>query len=52
MHVATHRSGSDLFEREDWIAHHVFMDGLMPSHHLVGQFGNVFTIEKEWCWSG
>ena len=55
MHIVTHRSGSHLFDRanrEDWIAQHVFMDGLMPSHHLVRQFGDVFRIEKEWCWSG
>ena len=55
LHIFTHRSGAYLFDRadgEDWIAQHVFMDGLMPSHHLVRQFGDVFRIEKEWCWSG
>ncbi|MHC2291100.1 SAM-dependent methyltransferase [Bradyrhizobium barranii] len=55
MHIVTHRSGSHLFDRanrEDWIAQHVFMDGLMRSHHLFRQFGDVFRIEKEWCWSG
>lgn len=24
----------------------------MPSHHLVRQFDDIFTVEKEWCWSG
>ncbi|MCP3369911.1 SAM-dependent methyltransferase [Bradyrhizobium cajani] len=55
MHIFTHRSGSHLFDRanrEDRIAQHVFTGGLMPSHHLVRQFGDIFTIEKEWCWSG
>ena len=55
MHIATHRTGSHLFDRsdrEDWIAQHVFTGGLMPSHHLVRQFDDIFAIEKEWCWSG
>jgi cyclopropane-fatty-acyl-phospholipid synthase len=54
LHVVTHRSASHLLNRanrEDWIAN-IFMEGLMPSHHLVRQFGDIFTIEKEWCWSG
>ncbi|WFU71859.1 cyclopropane-fatty-acyl-phospholipid synthase family protein [Bradyrhizobium sp. CB2312] len=55
MHIATHRAGSDLFDRtdrEDGIAQHVFTGGLMPSHHLVRQFDDIFALEKEWCWSG
>lgn len=55
MHVATHRTGSDLFDRsdrDDGIAQHVFTGGLMPSHHLVRQFDDILTVEKEWCWSG
>jgi cyclopropane-fatty-acyl-phospholipid synthase len=24
----------------------------MPSHHLIRQYGDLFRIEKEWCWSG
>lgn len=55
MHIVTHRSGSHLIDRanrEDWIAQHIFTKGLMPSHHLVRQFGDIFRIEKEWCWSG
>lgn len=55
MHVVTHRSGSHLFNPanpEDWIAQHAFTGGLMPSHHLVRQFDDIFAIEKEWCWSG
>ena len=55
MHIVTHRSGShlcDQTDREDWIAQHIFTEGLMPSHHLIRQFGDIFAIEKEWCWSG
>lgn len=55
MHIVSHRSGSHLFDRtdrDDWIAQHIFTDGVMPSHHLVRQFGDIFAIEKEWCWSG
>jgi cyclopropane-fatty-acyl-phospholipid synthase len=55
MQIVSHRSGSHLFDRanrEDWIAQHVFTGGLMPSHHLVRQFDDIFTVEKEWRWSG
>lgn len=55
MHVAAHRSGSQLLGRpdgDDRIARHLFTGGLMPSHHLVRQFDDIFAIEKEWCWSG
>ncbi|EHR00725.1 SAM-dependent methyltransferase [Bradyrhizobium sp. WSM471] len=55
MHIVAHRSGSHLFnraDRDDWIAQHVFAGGLMPSHHLIRQFDDLFAVEKEWCWSG
>ncbi len=55
MHVVTHRTGSHLpdpADRGDWIAQYVYTGGLMPSHHLVRQFDDIFAIEKEWCWSG
>jgi len=55
MHVFTHRSGSYLFDRadrEDWIAQHFFSGGVMPSHHLIRQYGDLFSVEKEWRWSG
>ncbi|MCK1395202.1 cyclopropane-fatty-acyl-phospholipid synthase family protein [Bradyrhizobium sp. 1] len=55
MHIVTHRSGSHLLDRanrEDWIAQYILTEGLMPSHHLVRQFGDILAIEKEWCWSG
>jgi cyclopropane-fatty-acyl-phospholipid synthase len=55
MHIFTHRSGTYLFDRadkEDWIAQHFFTGGVMPSHHLIRQYGDLFEVEKEWCWSG
>ncbi len=55
MHIFTHRSGSYLFERgdrEDWIAQHFFTGGVMPSHHLIRQYADIFELEKEWRWSG
>jgi cyclopropane-fatty-acyl-phospholipid synthase len=55
MHIFTHRSGAYLFDRtdkEDWIAQHFFTGGVMPSHHLIRQFGDLFEVEKEWRWSG
>jgi cyclopropane-fatty-acyl-phospholipid synthase len=55
MHVFTHRAGSYLFDRtnpEDWIAQHFFTGGVMPSHHLIRQYADLFEVEKEWRWSG
>ena len=55
MHIFTHRSGSYLFDRtdrEDWIAQHFFTGGVMPSHHLIRQYAEIFEVEKEWRWSG
>lgn len=55
MHIFTHRSGAYLFDRadgEDWIAQHFFSGGMMPSHHLIRQYADLFEIEKEWRWSG
>jgi cyclopropane-fatty-acyl-phospholipid synthase len=55
MHIFTHRSGAYLFDRADgegWIAQHFFTGGVMPSHHLIRQYQDLFEIEKEWRWSG
>jgi cyclopropane-fatty-acyl-phospholipid synthase len=55
IHVFTHRSGAYLFDRadgEDWIAQHFFASRLMPSHHLIRQYADLFEVEKEWRWSG
>ena len=55
LHIFTHRSGGYLFDRagdEDWIAQHFFTGGVMPSHHLIRQYADLFEVEKEWRWSG
>ena len=55
MPIFTHRAGTYLFDRadgEDWIAQHFFAGGVMPSHHLIRQYADLFSIEKEWRWSG
>ncbi len=55
MHVFTHRSGAYRFDRadgEDWVAQHFFSGGVMPSHHLIRQYADLFEVEKEWRWSG
>ena len=55
VHIFTHRSGAYLFDRadgEDWIAQHFFTGGVMPSHHLIRQYADLFEVEKEWRWSG
>src|SRR6201989_1450295 len=55
VHIFTHRAGTYLFDRadrEDWIAQHFFTGGVMPSHHLIRQYADLFAIEKEWRWSG
>jgi cyclopropane-fatty-acyl-phospholipid synthase len=55
MHIFTHRSGAYLFDRadgEDWIAQHLSIGRVMPSHHLIRQYADLFEVEKEWRWSG
>jgi cyclopropane-fatty-acyl-phospholipid synthase len=55
MHIFTHRSGAYLFDRtdgEDWVPQHFFTGGVMPSHHLIRQYADLFEVEKEWRWSG
>src|SRR6266581_3605252 len=55
LHIFTHRAGAYMFDRadgEDWIAQHFFTGGVMPSHHLIRQYADLFEVEKEWRWSG
>jgi cyclopropane-fatty-acyl-phospholipid synthase len=55
MHIFTHRAGAyrfDRADRDDWIAQHFFTGGVMPSHHLIRQYADLFEVEKEWRWSG
>jgi cyclopropane-fatty-acyl-phospholipid synthase len=55
MHVlsnirAPYRFSTD--DKADWIAQYFFSGGLMPSHKLIRQFDDCFTVETEWRWSG
>ncbi len=55
LHVFSHRSRPyrfDKADKEDWIAQHFFTGGVMPSHGLIRQFGDLFAVEQEWSWSG
>lgn len=55
LHVFTHRSTPYRFDADDeadWIAHHFFTGGVMPSHDLAGQFPDLFRVQADWRWSG
>lgn len=55
LHVFSHKSAPYRFDADDptdWIAQHFFTGGLMPSHALIREFGDLFTLEADWRWSG
>lgn len=55
LHVFSHRSTPYRFDKDDpadWIAQYFFTGGVMPSHELIRQFGDLFTVEQDWKWSG
>jgi cyclopropane-fatty-acyl-phospholipid synthase len=55
LHIFTHRSTPYRFETgndADWIAQYFFTGGIMPSHKLIREFGALFSVEREWQWSG
>lgn len=55
MHIFTHRDRSYRFDhndKTDWIAQHFFTGGIMPSHELVHRFSDIYSVEREWRWSG
>ena len=55
LHVFSHRAAPYRFETDDpddWIARHFFTGGIMPSHGLARQFGDVFAVEFETRWNG
>jgi cyclopropane-fatty-acyl-phospholipid synthase len=55
VHVFSHTRTPYRFsqdDKDDWIAHHYFTGGIMPSHGLIRQFGDCFTVASEWRWSG
>ncbi len=55
LHVFNHHNRSYLFDHNnsaDWIAQHFFTGGIMPAFDLPRRFDGVFTVEREWRWSG
>lgn len=55
LHVFSHRTHPYRFDARDpsdWIAQHFFTGGIMPSHRLIRQFGDLFEVEAEWRWNG
>ncbi|MDO8914289.1 MAG: cyclopropane-fatty-acyl-phospholipid synthase family protein [Phenylobacterium sp.] len=55
IHVFTHRTTPyrfDVNDEADWIGQHFFTGGVMPSHDLMRQFPDLFTVEADWRWSG
>ena len=55
IHVFTHKTTPyrfDVNDEADWIGQHFFTGGVMPSHDLMAQFPDLFTVEADWRWSG
>ncbi|MGV1792303.1 SAM-dependent methyltransferase [Rhizobium sp. A37_96] len=55
LHIFTHRNRSYRFDHEDpadWIAQHFFTGGVMPARDLPHRFSDLFSVEREWFWSG
>lgn len=55
LHVFSHRQYPYRFDTADkssWIAQYFFTGGVMPSHGLIGQFADLFTLEQDWWWDG
>jgi len=55
IHVFAHRSSPYRFDHTDdadWIGRHFFTGGIMPSHGLIKQFPDLFTLEADWIWNG
>jgi cyclopropane-fatty-acyl-phospholipid synthase len=55
LHVFSHETAPYRFDhrnQHDFIAQHFFTGGIMPSHSLIGEFGDCFAIENQWRWSG
>lgn len=55
LHVFSHKSQPYRFDhrdKTDWIAQYFFTGGIMPSHAMIGQFSDLFTLEHDWFWNG
>ena len=55
LHVFSHERypySFDLSDKSSWIAQYFFTGGIMPSHGLIWQFGDLFELEDQWRWGG
>ena len=55
MHVFAHRTAPyrfDVNDPADWVAHHFFAGGVMPSRDLIANFPDLFEVEQDWWWNG
>ncbi len=55
LHVFSHVTSPYRFEvsdRSDWIAQYFFTGGVMPSHNLIRNFDDLYSVEQDWRWSG
>jgi cyclopropane-fatty-acyl-phospholipid synthase len=55
IHIFTHAATPyrfDVKDPADWVAQHFFAGGVMPSHGLIGRFGDLFAVEQDWRWNG
>jgi len=55
IHVFSHRDSPYRFDDKDeadWIGRYFFTGGVMPSHGLIRQFGDLFKVEADWNWDG
>jgi cyclopropane-fatty-acyl-phospholipid synthase len=55
IHVFSHALTPYRFDHDnpaDWIARHFFTGGIMPSHELMHEFADSFTVERDWRWDG
>jgi len=55
LHVFSSRTAPYRFTHEDpsdWIGKYFFTGGFMPSQDLIRDFGDIFTVEADWRWSG
>jgi cyclopropane-fatty-acyl-phospholipid synthase len=55
LHVFSHERYPyrfDTADKSNWIAQYFFTGGIMPSHGLIRQFGDLFALEADWRWDG
>ncbi len=55
VHVFCHRHMPYLFETgqgNDWMSHHFFSGGMMPSEHLFAEYNDHLRIAEQWWISG